>query len=161
VRLLLGAPLVLLAVAAASRAAAPDATGVPMQAPAKTPVPRTTIQVLATGVHSGKGQLLVALFASEDGFPDQVDHALQRGTATLDGSDARYVFEPVLSGTYAVSVLHDEDGNLEMKTGFFGQPKEGWGVSRNAHNRFGPPSFEDAAFTADGDTVLIELKLRY
>jgi uncharacterized protein (DUF2141 family) len=125
------------------------------------PESRTTIEVLATGVHSGDGQLLVALFASEEGFPDQVDHALQRGAARLDGSDAHYVFDPIPSGTYAVSVLHDEDGNLEMKTGFFGQPKEGWGVSRNAHHRFGPPSFEDAAFTAEGDTVLIELKLRY
>ena len=47
-------------------------------------------------------------------------------------------------GTYALGVLHDEDGNREMKTGFLGRPKEGYGASRDARGKMGPPKFEDA-----------------
>jgi uncharacterized protein (DUF2141 family) len=122
---------------------------------------QTILDVHISGVHSDKGEVLVALFRSEKGFPDDVEHALRRGVARLEGSQAYYSFGAIPSGVYAVSVLHDEDGNHKMKTGFFGQPKEGWCVSRNAHSTFAPPAYEDAAFSAEGDSILIELQLRY
>ncbi|NIW23657.1 MAG: DUF2141 domain-containing protein, partial [Gammaproteobacteria bacterium] len=72
------------------------------------------------------GEVRMALFRTSDGFPGEPERALQQGTATMSGDEATFVFEPVDCGTYAVSVIHDEDGNGEMKRDWLGRPKEGW-----------------------------------
>ncbi|MGV9008347.1 DUF2141 domain-containing protein [Brevundimonas sp.] len=58
-------------------------------------------------------------------------------TTTLTG------LEP---GRYVVAVFHDTDGNGRLSTWPIGLPKEAYGFSRNARGRFGPPSFDSAAF---------------
>ena len=121
----------------------------------------TIIHVVAKGLEHSDGQVLVALYASSDGFPNDSDKALQSGTATMDSTQATFTFTEVPRGTYAVSVLHDEDGNGAMKTQSFGRPAEGWGVSNDAKGRFGPPKFKNAAFEAMRDSVSIELIFNY
>jgi len=121
----------------------------------------TTIRVVAEGVRHQRGEMRMALFASAEGFPGKPEQALQRAVATMNGDTATLRFDPVPCGTYAVSVFHDEDGNGEMKSDWLGRPQEGWGVSNNATGSFGPPSFEDSAFEATGDSVTVRLKLRY
>ena len=49
-------------------------------------------------------------------------------------------------GRYVVAVFQDTDGNGRLSTWPVGLPKEAYGFSRNARGRFGPPSFEAAAF---------------
>jgi uncharacterized protein (DUF2141 family) len=46
-------------------------------------------------------------------------------------------------GRYALSVIHDENGNGKLDT-FLAIPREGFGFSRNPKIRMGPPSFEEA-----------------
>jgi uncharacterized protein (DUF2141 family) len=45
-----------------------------------------------------------------------------------------------------VAVWHDADGDGELDSNFLGLPREPVGASNNATGRFGPPSFDDAAF---------------
>ena len=52
------------------------------------------------------------------------------------------VFENVPVGSYALSVIHDENENFELDSNFFGIPKEGFGFGNDAMGSFGPPSFE-------------------
>jgi uncharacterized protein (DUF2141 family) len=63
-------------------------------------------------------------------------------------------------GTYALAVLHDEDGNERLDRAAFGVLREGIGASNGAVRRLGPPRFEDAKFTLGpgGRTMTIELK---
>ena len=49
-------------------------------------------------------------------------------------------------GRYVVAAFHDTDGNGRLSTWPVGLPKEAYGFSRNARGRFGPPSFDAAAF---------------
>jgi len=121
----------------------------------------TTIHVVAKGLEHSEGQVLVALYASADGFPNDTEKALQNGIATIDSAEATFTFTEVPRGSYAVSVLHDEDGNGAMKTQSFGRPAEGWGVSNDAKGSFGPPKFKNAAFEAMQDSVSIELTFNY
>lgn len=104
------------------------------------------VVVEVRGFRSDGGKALVALFATRKGFPDKAAQALRRAEVTIRKGTARAVFERLPPGTYAVSVLHDEDGNRAMKTGLFGIPKEGYGFSRDARGTFGPPGFGDASF---------------
>jgi uncharacterized protein (DUF2141 family) len=55
-------------------------------------------------------------------------------------------FSDLAPGTYAVSTLHDENGNGKMDTNVFGIPREGWAVSNNVVTHTHAPSFEQASF---------------
>jgi len=112
------------------------------------------IAVEVTGFRSDKGTALVAVYASARGFPDQPDRAPFKKAVAIHGRTARTVFRRVPPGTYAVGVLHDEDGDHRMKIGFLGIPKEGYGASRDARGRFGPPRFEDARLPLGGGQKL-------
>ncbi len=136
---------------------------------APQPVPRTgavsaaptRIQVVAHGLRSEQGRLRAALFAAKEGFPNDAEKSLQWGYATLRGSEGSMEFEPVAPGVYAVAVFHDEDGDGKLAKDWLGRPEEGWGVSRDAEGTFGPPSFADSAFEAQGDTMTVHVKMRY
>ncbi|MBT8469966.1 MAG: DUF2141 domain-containing protein, partial [Deltaproteobacteria bacterium] len=71
------------------------------------------------------------------------------------------VFKGLEPGKYAVSVMHDEDKDGELKTSMVGRPKEWWGVSNNVPpERFGPPKYQAAVFSYTGDPKTIKVKLR-
>ncbi|MGI9323581.1 MAG: DUF2141 domain-containing protein [Pseudomonadales bacterium] len=55
-------------------------------------------------------------------------------------------------GEYAIRVMHDVDGDGELKTNMLGMPKEPWGMSNNASGSFGPPKWKDAKFTVPSAT---------
>jgi len=74
---------------------------------------------------------------------------------------ATCVFKGLKPGKYAVSVMHDEDKDGELKTSMGGRPKEWWGVSNNVPpERFGPPKYEAALFSYTGEPKTIKVKLR-
>lgn len=124
--------------------------------------PTGTVEVFATGFRNNEGQVLIAVFASEAGFPDRGRFAAKRLIATIDNQRATARFENLPAGEYAISILHDENGNFEMDTGLFGIPKEGYGASNDARGRFGPPSWEDARFVIGADaTVTQKIRITY
>ena len=110
------------------------------------------VTVDVKGLRNTKGTLYFTLFRSETGFPDKAEKAFKRGKLeTLKSSTASYIFNNIPAGTYAVSLLHDEDGDGDMKTNTLGIPLEGSGASNDARGRFGPPKFADAKFTVSAD----------
>lgn len=117
---------------------------------------------LVHGFRNLKGQLLLAIFRTEDGFPNDVDHALFYKAYPIEDEVVRVRLPRLEAGTYAVAVHHDEDGDFAMKKGLFGIPREGFGTSRDARVRFGPPKFEDARFELSrGQQVLLKIRVRY
>jgi uncharacterized protein (DUF2141 family) len=120
-----------------------------------------TVEVL--GLHNTKGQVFLALFRSEDGFPDSPAKASAgKKVAIKDKQRVSVVFENVPPGPFAVSVFHDENGNSKMDRGALGIPKEGWGASRDAKANFGPPSWDDAKLSlAAGEHKHIVVHLKY
>ena len=70
------------------------------------------------------------------------------------------MFRHVVPGTYAVSLFHDENANGRLdKT--MGIPSEGYGFSRDAAIRFGPPKFDAAKVTVAAADVILPIKVRY
>jgi uncharacterized protein (DUF2141 family) len=119
------------------------------------------IAVTVRGAASTEGRIRMALFASEDGFPGEPEQALRQIQRWIAADTVHAVFENVPEGRYAISVLHDADDDGEMKQDFMGRPKEGYGFSRDARGRFGPPGFDSAAFDAAGDTTHVLIELEY
>ena len=119
------------------------------------------LTVRISNVQNDKGQIGCSLFKNKDGFPMDADKAMTQMFVKQKAGKATCVFKDVKAGTYAVSVMHDENKDGEMETSMVGRPKEWWGVSKNVPpERFGPPKYEAASFPYSGEAKALDIKLR-
>lgn len=118
------------------------------------------LRILASHSETGRGEIGCALFASASGFPTQADPAAAvwlpaRGTST----ECR--FSNLASGTYAVAVSHDLNGNRKTDSNWIGIPTESWGVSNNVRPALRAPTFEEAGFRVTaGQAAQITVEVR-
>lgn len=110
-------------------------------------------------VRSEHGLLHICLTQDSQHFPDCSDdiHAIRR---SVPASTKSVSFGGLSPGSYAVSVLHDENRNGRMDL-FLGVPKEGFGFSGNPKIGFGPPSFEQTAITLGSGGAQHIVRMRY
>ena len=101
-----------------------------------------TLTLAVEGASTDEGQVLVALFDTEEGFTD--DPVL--AAILKAGIDEVLWTVEVAPGTYAAAAVHDKDANGELNKNFLGMPREPYGFSNDARGRTGPPSFRDASF---------------
>lgn len=127
--------------------------------PARADVAKLVVHVV--GLRNDVGTVKCLLFDTAEGFPDDPGAATASVIAEIDGSQCNVVVEDLPYGMYAVSILHDEDGDGKMKTGLFGIPKEGYGFSGDVVGRFGPPEFRDARFEVVSPEHSITVTVRY
>ncbi|AOS83401.1 hypothetical protein BIU88_04130 [Chlorobaculum limnaeum] len=120
-----------------------------------------TITIRIAGLRNTNGNLSVALFDAKKGFPGKFENAIRKAVVPAAGTEHFAVFGDVPFGRYAVAVRHDENGNGKLDTNILGMPKEGVGTSNNPKSKFGPPSFDDAAFLLDSDSRELVVNLRY
>lgn len=122
--------------------------------------PGGDVTLTVGGLRSARGQVMACLTSRRDAFPncrkDAAAHKLvvpAAGTVTLS-------FGHVAPGRYAVSFLHDENGNGKADMALI-IPKEGFGFSRDAAVSFGPPRFEAAAFDVAATDIHQTVRMRY
>lgn len=118
-------------------------------------VTSSTFTVEIVHLKSDEGQLQIGLYDSEDNW---LGNPFKGQTAKIKDGKATVTFTEVPYGTYAVSVVHDEDMNNELNTGAFGIPSEPYASSRGAKGRFGPPKWEDAKFNVATPTASETIK---
>ena len=117
------------------------------------------VEVNVSGVADTSGSIGCGLFLGERGF-SMDNSAAQMRWLPADPKGVRCVFADVSPGLYAVSVLHDLNGNRRVDTHFFGLPQEAWGVSNNVRPTLRPPRFDEAAFKVDADrAVALDVKV--
>ena len=119
------------------------------------------IHVDISGLRSDQGQMLCALFSSAEAFPKKADKAVARLTAKIVDHQAACDFTGVAPGTYAVSVVHDENANGKLDTNFIGMPREGVGASNDAKGHMGPPKFSAASFAYAGGRLDLKIHVNY
>ncbi|WP_334111601.1 DUF2141 domain-containing protein [Paucihalobacter sp.] len=113
-----------------------------------------TVTVQIDNIKNTKGQLVVGLYSNPESF---LKTPSKGEIVKIKGSSATVVFKNVTSGTYAVSLFHDENSNEKLDTNFMGIPKESFASSNNAKGFMGPPKWEDAKFEVkDNFTVKIK-----
>ena len=80
----------------------------------------------------------------------------------IPGASAQCSFENVAPGTYAISVMHDENGNGKLDKSFIGIPTEGYGVSNNHTHAMSAPTWDESKFTvARGARLDMAISLKY
>ena len=103
------------------------------------------LTVHVSGAAPGRGLAVLSLFSSSETY---LKEPLVKRTKPIDAAgSAVFVIEQLNAGTYAVSIVYDEDSNGKLNTGFLGIPTELVGFSNNATGTFGPPSFEKTSFS--------------
>lgn len=103
-----------------------------------------------------RGMILYLLFDKKDGFPSDAQRSFRQGE--VKASEKLIVISDLPAGSYALSVIHDENNNKKLDT-MLGIPKEGFGFSNNPRIYFGPPDFEDAMINLESD-LAIKVRLK-
>jgi uncharacterized protein (DUF2141 family) len=121
--------------------------------------PPAKLEVAIAGLRSTKGALKICVTSQPDKFPNCQHDPLSRRLA-VPAAAAHASFPGMPSGTWAVSLLHDENDNAKLDT-FMGIPKEGVGFSRNPVLRMGPPKFTSAAVQLTSGQSDQTIKMKY
>jgi uncharacterized protein (DUF2141 family) len=119
------------------------------------------ITVSVTGLRNDQGQVACTLYTSADGFPSKPEKAAARQFVKIAAKSSSCFFDNLAPGTYAVAVMHDENGNGKLDKNFIGMPTEGFGASRDARGTMGPPKWDDASFSFPGGSVQIPVTIHY
>lgn len=114
-----------------------------------------SIEVRVQGV-TAKGKVLVAVCDKTTFLKD----CAYSGSAPAKAGETVVTVDGVPTGAWAVLSYQDENDNGKLDRNVLGIPKEPYAFSRDARGRFGPPSFEDAAFELRDEKAVTTIKLR-
>ena len=109
----------------------------------------TTIEVEITNISNDEGQVLVGLYNSEKQWLKEI---FKGAFGKIENGKSTVQFTDVPSGTYAISVFHDEDNDGKLDT-LFGIPTEDTGSSNDAPSKFGPPKWSVAQFEVKDENL--------
>jgi uncharacterized protein (DUF2141 family) len=102
------------------------------------------LRILVSGIDPAQGQIHCLLFKEARGFPGSLDRAFAKVEYPASGEMLTCTFIDVAPGRYAVSVLHDADGDGEFEGEFEDEPGEPWGVTNNVRPGDRAPDFVEA-----------------
>ncbi|MBN2587196.1 MAG: DUF2141 domain-containing protein [Candidatus Fermentibacteraceae bacterium] len=111
------------------------------------------------GFSSEEGFARLAVFDSEEYWPEDIENAVVRLTSSIQGDTVIMHLTGLAAGEYAMAAFHDKDGDAVFDRGLFGVPTEDYGFSNNARGSTGPPDFEDALVMFEADTLIIEISI--
>jgi uncharacterized protein (DUF2141 family) len=120
-----------------------------------------SILITISNIRSNNGKVNISVFSKADGFPSTVEKATAVQSVAIQNNQVSVRFDNLPFGTYAVACLHDENGNGKMDTNLVGIPKEGYGASNNAVNKFSAPKFEAAKFPFNAAVLSVNFKMHY
>lgn len=119
-----------------------------------------SISIQVSGLRNNNGDVRCGLYNSAATFPKS-GQEFKGVVAPISGQHATCTFTDVAPGVYAVAFFHAEKGETKMRTGFFGQPEEGYGFSRDAKGSMGPPAFNAAAYNYAGGITIWPAAITY
>lgn len=119
------------------------------------------VTVTISNLRNSKGVVRACMTDDPDRFPRCRDDAQSHRLVVPAGESTTLRFRNVAPGTYAIALLHDENENGRADRALSMIPREGFGFSRDAPVRMGPPDFEDAAFTVGRSAISQSIRMRY
>ena len=118
------------------------------------------IEVEVTKLRNTTGRVVVCLWNEASAFPDcSANKPFRQAEIPASAPSKTVVIKNVPDGTYAVSVMHDEDGKFPKN--FIGIPKFGVGLTPEGWPYpIGKPSFDKNKFplTSNGKKLVVEVR---
>jgi uncharacterized protein (DUF2141 family) len=115
------------------------------------------LTVTVNGLNPTTGSVEVSVFNAEETFMQSP--FLQQSQAVDENEQLEFEFAGLLDGDYAIVVVHDENDNGLLDTGFLGFGGESFAYSNDATSFLGRPSFESAKVSVGETDLTIEINL--
>ena len=120
------------------------------------------VTVTVTDLRNTKGRVIACMTPDPQSFPKCRGAARAYRVDAPAGETLRLTFKGVKPGRYAIALLHDENGNGKADRALGMMPKEGFGFSRDAKVKMGPPAFDDAAIQVTPSGAKVQpIRMRY
>jgi uncharacterized protein (DUF2141 family) len=116
------------------------------------------LEITIKNIKSDKGNLRAGIFKEKETF---LKNATYGKVVKAHKNELKIIFDDLPPGTYAISVIHDENENGKLDSNMIGIPKEGFGFANDAMGTFGPPAFEKASITVETQKVSITITMKY
>jgi len=117
-----------------------------------------TLIVKITGLHSGKGQVRIAVFNSSETWLGE--HPVYSSTIKVDGQTVTWTINDVPYGDYGIAAFHDENSNGKMDKNLVGVPKEPYGFSNNLTVILRAPRWDKGKFPVRNPTTEISIEVK-
>ena len=133
-------------------AAAQNCTGTPSA---------TRLYVDVENIRSSQGLIAVTVYADDSSRFLARRGSLYVGRTAARQGTTRICIHLPNTGTYALAVYHDEDGNRTFNRNGLGMPAEGFGFTNNPGTLFGIPSFRAVRLAIPRNNMRTRVRLRY
>ena len=104
-----------------------------------------------------QGNLLVYIYNNQEGFPTKPQKTFLTKIVTCQNTN-QIKIDNLPYGTYAIMLIHDQNGNNKLDRNWLGLPGEPYALSGHPKFRFGPPVFDDVKFNFNTDGQIIKVK---
>lgn len=122
---------------------------------------QNTVSVEVSGIRSESGLLRMALYNNKNQFPNDPAESYYFEKKLMRDGIIKVVLIDIPPGTYAISVLDDEDGNDKMKFNLLRMPKEGYGFSNNIKPGLKHPPYEECTFDVRDGLTNLKIEIQY
>lgn len=121
----------------------------------------TQVSITVTNLRSLEGVVRACMTSDRDHFPKCAQGSTTHELVQPASQKVHFAFAGITPGQYAVALLHDENNNGKIDRALLLMPKEGYGFSRDAPVRMGPPKFDAAAFRVGTEPIHQTIRMRY
>lgn len=119
---------------------------------------RGFVTIRIDGIEQSRGQAIFVVMDSESSHHGE-SPVYSKSIKPIVNQKASVEMElPV--GEYSAVVYHDVNSNGKLDANFFGKPKEPYGFSNDARNRFGIPSFIESRFIVESSDIQITITVK-
>ncbi len=119
------------------------------------------LNIEISGVRVASGKILLSLFNSADGYPEDTTKAFRSVSAVATQGTTKLTIPSVPAGTYAIVFGHDENGNGQIDRNALGIPKEGFGFSNDPSIGLSAPSFAKTQFEVRVSPTLVHMTMKH
>ncbi|MBW4695519.1 MAG: DUF2141 domain-containing protein [Lyngbya sp. HA4199-MV5] len=126
---------------------------------------KSTLTIEIDGLKTQKGAVCFRLFSRSFGFPNNDKNAVIRRCVKLSEKSAedplKITLKDISSGSYALMVFQDVNGDRKLNRNTTGIPTEGYGFSNNPNTRQDLTRYGDCVFLLAGAEETIKIKMKY
>jgi uncharacterized protein (DUF2141 family) len=122
--------------------------------------PVATLEITFRGLRNNRGIVAIGLHNSPNGWHKNPEMEPNWSKENMKDGCLTVKYENLAYGTYAITMMDDEDANLEMDR-FMGLPREGFGFSQNPKVGMTAPKFEECSFVVDKPYFEITIEVIY
>jgi uncharacterized protein (DUF2141 family) len=122
---------------------------------------KSTLTIEIDGLKTQKGDICFKLFSRSFGFPDNAKNAVMNRCVKVTEDSPKITLKDISSGSYALALFQDVNGDRKLNRNPTGIPTEGYGFSNNPATRQDLTRYGDCVFLLAGASRTIKIQMKY